>query len=263
MLAVVIQQGIIYNDCMDEKLKDKEMKLAVLIDADNIPYKSIKGILEELARYGIPTVKRGYGDWSRPNLAHWKPTLLENAIMPIQQYDYTVGKNATDSALIIDAMDLLYQGNTDGFCLVSSDSDFTRLATRLREAGKWVVGIGEMKTPQPFIVACDKFIYIEAIETTDIKESSEKLRKLSDIKRKKLTRLLRTTVEDCAGEDGYAFLGDVGNLLIKKQPDFDTRNYGYGKLSPLLKDLQVFDIDERRSGNSNIKHVYIRNKEQS
>src|SRR5664280_1997416 len=143
-----------------------DLRLAVLIDADNIPYRNVKGMLEEIAKYGTPTFKRIYGDWTKPTVSGWKPVLLENAITPVQQYSYTQGKNATDSAMISDSMDILYSGKIDGFCLVSSDSDFTRLATRLREAGMKVIGIGERKTPKPFIVACDKFIYIEIINAS-------------------------------------------------------------------------------------------------
>jgi uncharacterized LabA/DUF88 family protein len=141
----------------------KDTRIAVLIDADNIPYSKIKVMMEEIAKYGTPTFKRIYGDWTKPNLIGWKNVLLENAITPIQQYGYTTGKNATDSAMIIDAMDILYSEKVDGFCLVSSDSDFTKLATRLREAGMHVIGLGERKTPNPFIVACDKFIYLEIL----------------------------------------------------------------------------------------------------
>src|SRR5665647_2262177 len=143
-----------------------DLRLAVLIDADNIPYSNVKGMLEEIAKYGTPTFKRIYGDWTRPTISGWKSVLLENAITPIQQYSYTRGKNSTDSALIIDGMDILYSGKVDGFCIVSSDSDFTRLATRLREAGMKVIGIGERKTPYPFIVACDKFIYLDIIASS-------------------------------------------------------------------------------------------------
>ena len=147
--------------------RSSDLKLAVLIDADNIPYANVKGMMEEIAKYGTPTFKRIYGDWTRPTTTGWKGVLLQNAITPIQQYSYTSGKNATDSAMIIDAMDILYTGRVDGFCIVSSDSDFTRLATRLREAGMKVIGIGEKKTPEPFITACDKFIYIEILASED------------------------------------------------------------------------------------------------
>lgn len=237
-----------------EGLVDKnDLRLAVLFDADNIPYKSSKGILEELTKYGTPTIKRCYGDWTNQRLNGWKPILLENAITPIQQYGYTTGKNATDSALIIDAMDILYTKDIDGFCLVSSDSDFTKLATRLREAGKYVIGIGEKKTPSPFIVACDKFVYIEVIDEQN-KDS-----KISIEDQERLIKLISSSIYDKADDSGYAFLADVGNSVMKKQPDFDPRNYGYYKLYPLIKDLDHFDIDERKVDDT-IKHIYIKNR---
>ena len=251
-----------------------DLRLAVLIDADNIPYANVKGMIEEIAKYGTPTFKRIYGDWTRPTISGWKSVLLENAITPVQQYSYTKGKNSTDSAMIIDAMDILYSGKVDGFCIVSSDSDFTRLATRLREAGMKVIGIGERKTPPPFIVACDKFIYIEIINTSvSSAESVVEVRKkgkpaVSKTKseendpqslNRKVKRLIATSITDLADENGWAFLGDVGNLILKKQPDFDPRNYGYTKLTPLIRSLD-FGIDERDSGRDNIKHIYIRNK---
>lgn len=232
---------------------NNDFQIAVLIDADNIPYKSIKGILEEVTRYGVPTIKRIYGDWTNQKLNGWKPLLLENAITPIQQYGYTIGKNATDSALIIDAMDILYTKQIDGYCLVSSDSDFTRLATRLREAGKWVLGIGESKTPNPFIVACNKFVYIEVID------ENNKSALHSGKDRENLIRLIRAAVNDSADDSGYAFLADVGNSIMRKSPDFDPRNYGYFKLTPLLKDLKEFEVDERKIDDT-IKHVYIKNR---
>jgi hypothetical protein len=251
-----------------------DLRLAVLIDADNIPYSNVKGMLEEIAKYGTPTFKRIYGDWTKPTVSGWKSVLLENAITPVQQYSYTQGKNATDSAMIIDAMDILYSGNVDGFCLVSSDSDFTRLATRLRETGMKVIGIGERKTPSPFIIACDKFIYLEIINTptatTDPKVLKKKPGKPSRSKPRnedndqmnqirKARRLITSSITDLADESGWAYLGDVGNLILKKQPDFDPRNYGYAKLTPLIRSLD-FEIDERDSGQNNIKHIYIRNK---
>jgi uncharacterized LabA/DUF88 family protein len=251
-----------------------DLRLAVLIDADNIPYANVKGMIEEIAKYGTPTFKRIYGDWTRPTISGWKSVLLENAITPVQQYSYTKGKNSTDSAMIIDAMDILYSGKVDGFCIVSSDSDFTRLATRLREAGMKVIGIGERKTPPPFIVACDKFIYIEIINTSVAStESIAEVRKKgkpaisktkseendSQSMNRRVKRLIATSITDLADENGWAFLGDVGNLILKKQPDFDPRNYGFTKLTPLIKSLD-FEIDERDSGRDNIKHIYIRNK---
>ena len=204
---------------------DKDLKLAVLIDGDNIPSAYVKEMMEEIAKYGNPTIKRIYGDWTKPTLSKWKKVLLENAITPIQQYSYTTGKNATDSAMIIDAMDILYSDKVDGFWLVSSDSDFTRLATRLREAGMKVFGIGERKTPEPFIVACDKFIYIEILKThtieieSKVEESVREKKPEVDKITPKVIRLISNTISDVADDDGWAFLGDVGNLLIKKRRD--------------------------------------------
>lgn len=249
-----------------------DLRLAVLIDADNIPYTNVKGMLEEIAKYGTPTFKRIYGDWTKPTVTGWKSVLLENAITPVQQYSYTQGKNATDSAMIIDAMDILYSGKVDGFCIVSSDSDFTRLATRLREAGMKVIGIGERKTPSPFIVSCDKFIYIEIInspvsapETISSKRKkgkpvkSEKGKEENDrqFQITKAKQLISSSISDLADDNGWAYLGDVGNLILKKQPDFDPRNFGFAKLTPLIRSFN-FEIDERDSGMNNIKHIYIR-----
>ena len=218
------------------------INLAVLIDGDNIPSAYVKEMMEEIAKYGNPTIKRIYGDWTKPNLTKWKNLLLENAITPIQQYGYTTGKNATDSAMIIDAMDILYSSKVDGFCLVSSDSDFTRLATRLREAGMQVIGIGERKTPNPFIVACDKFVYIEILKNQAEKKSDDNKDLSKDNNVDKITQkeinLIKTTISDRSDEDGWAFLGDVGSLLQKKQPNFDSRNYGFEKLHHLLNQLE-------------------------
>ncbi len=247
----------------------KEIRLAVLIDADNVPYSNVKGVMEEIAKYGTPTFKRIYGDWTRPTVSGWKSVLLENAITPIQQYSYTSGKNSSDSALIIDAMDILYSGKVDGFCIVSSDSDFTRLATRLREAGMKVFGIGQKKTPNPFIVACDKFIYMEIIPLVQETETGETETKIIKPKHKpsvdkinkETLKLIAATINDIADENGWAFLGDVGNLLLKKQPNFDPRNYGFLKLTPLIKSLPQFEIDKRETDKAGIKLVYIRNKE--
>jgi len=239
----------------------KELRLAVLIDADNVPYANIKGILAEVARYGTPMIKRIYGDWTKPNLSGWKPVLLEHAITPVQQYGYTSGKNATDSAMIIDAMDILYGTTVEGFCIISSDSDFTRLAIRIREAGKRVIGMGENKTPNAFIVACDKFVYIEIIDKEELKKSNNNKQKFSGEVKEKLIKSLSEAIDDVADEEGWAFLGDVGNHLIKNNPDFDSRNYGFMKLTHLVKSLKnVFDIDERKYPNNNTRHVYIRNK---
>lgn len=249
----------------------KDTRLAVLIDADNVPYSNVKGVMEEITKYGTPTFKRIYGDWTKPTVSGWKNVLLENAITPIQQYSYTSGKNSSDSALIIDAMDILYSGKVDGFCIVSSDSDFTRLATRLREAGMKVFGIGQKKTPNPFIVACDKFIYMEIIpvfgaEVEDsspvkTKSSNHKPKAVVDKVNKGTLKLIASTINDLADENGWAFLGDVGNLLLKKQPNFDPRNYGFQKLTPLIKSLPQFEIDKRETDKAGIKLVYIRNKD--
>lgn len=242
-----------------------ETRLAVLIDGDNIPSKHIKEMMEEIAKYGNPTIKRIYGDWTKPNLSKWKNILLENAITPIQQYGYTTGKNATDSAMIIDAMDILYSEKVDGFCLVSSDSDFTRLATRLREAGMKVYGLGEKKTPNPFIVACDKFIYIEILKsiTDDGEQTTENKKSIKsdvDAVTPKIIQLIKSTISDVCDDDGWAFLGDVGGLLQKKQPNFDARNFGFQKLTPLIKSIKQLDIEERENPKGRSKLIYVRIK---
>jgi hypothetical protein len=256
----------------------KELRLAVLIDADNIPYVHIKGMLEEMAKYGTPTFRRIYADWTKPTVSGWKSVLVENAITPIQQYSYTSGKNATDSAMIIDAMDILYSQRVDGFCLVSSDSDFTRLATRLREAGMKVFGFGEKKTPISFMSACDKFIYIEILgpptKAREIKPPTRTAAAKAPVAEKtsgtpphpilkldkELVKLISDSINDIADENGWAFLGELGNFLLKKQPNFDPRNYGFGKLVSLLRNIGRFEIHERESGKGNIKNVYVRNK---
>lgn len=242
-----------------------ELKLAVLIDADNIPYSNIKGMLYEIAKFGTPTIKRIYGDWTKETVSGWKPALLQNAITPIQQYSYTIGKNATDSAMIIDAMDILHREKVDGFCIVSSDSDFTRLATRLRESGMFVIGIGEKKTPQPFIVSCDKFIYIEIISSNNDDTSKRTIVNNPHDAREKIDndiiKLLNASIDDLADEDGWASLADVGNLIIKKKTDFDPRNYGFIKLTRLIESLkEEFLIKEHKTGNKGVKHVFVRNK---
>jgi len=245
-----------------------DLKLAVLIDGDNIPSAYVKEMMEEIAKYGNPTIKRIYGDWTKPHLSKWKSVLLENAITPIQQYGYTTGKNATDSAMIIDAMDILYSEKVNGFCLVSSDSDFTRLATRLREAGMNVFGIGERKTPDSFIVACDKFIYIEILQyqsegsESEIAQSEASQKNNVDTITPKVIKLISSTISDLADDDGWAFLGDVGNLLQKKQPNFDSRNYGFQKLTPLIKSIKKFDIERRESPKGRFKLIYVKNKEE-
>ena len=273
--------------------EQKDLRLAVLIDADNAPRSAIGDVMAEVAVYGTPTIKRIYGDWTTPNLASWKPLLLENAITPVQQYSYTTGKNSTDSAMIIDAMDILYGGQVDGFVLVSSDSDFTRLAIRLREAGKKVYGMGEKKTPNPFIVACDKFVYIEVIRSAAEKAKAEEVKgeeprqeKAPKAKKpakkkeeaapapatapeppepeskvpKAVVELIADAVETMADEDGYAFMGDLGNLLVKKQPDFDPRNFGFSKLTQLVRYLPRFEVDVRQTSLPHVKHIYVRDK---
>ena len=292
---------------------DQSLRLAVLIDADNASRTAMRDVMAEIAVYGTPTVKRIYGDWTTPNMASWKPILLENAITPIQQYSYTTGKNATDSAMIIDAMDILYTGSCDGFVLVSSDSDFTRLATRLREAGKKVIGMGENMTPNPFIVACDKFIYIEVIraeakealakaeqeaaqaaepapaakaEPAPAKEAAKSAKKsrkkavepapapvpepepepqpspgpAQKKVPKEVVHLIADAMDMIADEDGYVFMGELGNLLIRQQPDFDPRNYGFSKLTQLIKSIDRFEVDVRQTSNPHSKHIYLRDK---
>lgn len=240
----------------------KDVKIAVLIDGDNIPSKYISEMMQEITKYGTPTIKRIYGDWTKPHLAKWKNVLLENAISPIQQYSYTTGKNATDSAMIIDAMDILYSKKVDAFCLASSDSDFTKLATRLREAGLQVYGIGEKKTPDPFIVACDKFIYLEILQTSTEKTGSNGTSKKDHLYSitPKVIKMLKNSVSDAADDDGWAFLGDVGSLILKKQPNFDARNFGFEKLTPLFKSLDVFEMEQRDQSNGRFKLIYVRNK---
>jgi uncharacterized LabA/DUF88 family protein len=247
----------------------KDLRLAVLIDADNVPYINIKEMLEEIAKYGTPTFKRIYADWTKPTVSGWKKVLLENAITPIQQYSYSTGKNSSDSAMIIDAMDILYSGKVDGFCIVSSDSDFTRLAIRLREAGMKVIGMGEKKTLTPFITACDKFIYIEILQVEEEvpveknqprkKESHPFVKPLNKVD-PSLIKLLTDSINDLADESGWTFLGELGNLILKKKVDFDPRNYGFSKLLPLIKTIHKFEVDERETGKNNIRHIYIRIK---
>ena len=247
-----------------------DLRLAVLIDADNISHTHVKEMFEEIAKYGTPTFKRIYADWTKPHISAWKAVLLDHAITPVQQYSYSQGKNASDSALIIDGMDILYTGKVDGFCIVSSDSDFTRLATRLREAGMKVIGMGEKKTLKPFIAACDKFIYLEILKAAPEPQQQQKKEKHDRGKRTKeepitkidqdLTKLLRDSIADIEDENGWAFLGELGSLLLKKKPDFDARNYGFQKLLPLIKSTGKFEIDERETGKRNVKHVYVKSR---
>ena len=270
--------------------RKSDLCLAVLIDADNAPRTAIKDVMAEVAVYGTPTLKRIYGDWTSPNMSTWKPLLLENAITPIQQYAYTTGKNATDSALIIDAMDILHKEGVDGFCIVSSDSDYTRLASRIRESGREVLGFGEKKTPKPFIKSCDKFIYVEILGQTPPPEKAAPAKRKADAKRPAGTEapagpvadtagekkpspdaghastiirpfddefrtLLENTIDDAADDSGWASLGDVGSVLSKKMPDFDPRNYGYKKLSLLVRALSdAIDMKTEQ------QRVYVRNR---
>ncbi|EIL97892.1 Maebl [Rhodanobacter thiooxydans] len=234
-------------------------KLAVLIDADNARPAIVEGLLAEVAKYGTAHVKRIYGDWTKPDLNGWKEVLLRHSIQPIQQFRYTVGKNATDSAMIIDAMDLLYAGRFDGFCIVSSDSDFTRLASRIRESGQTVYGFGEKKTPEPFRTACDKFIYTEVLAGTAEAETAAapKPRSAKELRGDtRLMNLLRGALEAASDDTGWASLGTIGNIISKQSPDFDSRNYGYAKLSGLIKGIGLFETEERQIGNG--KHLYVR-----
>jgi hypothetical protein len=244
---------------------EKGNRYAVLIDADNVSEKYIKFILDEISNDGIATYKRIYGDWTKPVLGTWKNVLLEYSITPIQQYGYTTGKNSTDSAMIIDAMDILYSGNVEGFCIVSSDSDFTRLAVRLRESGMYVVGMGEKKTPAAFIAACNKFRYLEVLAQDSISDSSPEEEAVS-AETAEMTPLetiksaVRTIVQEISDDDGRAFVGEIGNMLIRRYPDFDVRNYGFRKLTPLLKSMEIFDIYSERNSDGYNKLVYVKEK---
>jgi uncharacterized LabA/DUF88 family protein len=237
----------------------KTGRLAVLIDADNAQPTIVDGLLAEIAQYGTASVKRIYGDWTQPSLKGWKDTLLEHSIQPMQQFGYTKGKNATDSAMIIDAMDLLYSHNFDGFCIVSSDSDFTRLASRIREAGLTVYGFGEKKTPAAFVSACDKFIYTEVLRAKADEGDSIHRRSSAELKQDaKLITLLRSAIEASSDDDGWAQLGPVGSNIAKQSPDFDPRNYGYRKLKELVAATKLFDIREQSFGEGQPKSIYVR-----
>ncbi len=256
---------------------NNELKFAVLIDADNVSYQYIGAVLEEIAKYGAPTFKRLYGDMTNPYLSGWKGVLMKYAITPIQQFGYTVGKNSSDSALIIDAMDILYTGNVDGFCIVSSDSDFTRLATRLREAGKQVLGFGEQKTPDAFIAACNRFTYIEILEHTTLDTEDNDGKPSQKNEKKVATRnntttsntgkldpamikLIKNSINDLGDDEDWVFLGTLGNLILKKKPEFDARNYGFKKLLDLIKSIKSIELQERPTNKDNVTHSYVRNK---
>ncbi len=237
----------------------KVVKLAVLIDADNAQPSIVEGLLSEIAKYGTANVKRIYGDWTLPALKGWKEVLLLHSIQPIQQFGYTSGKNATDSALIIDAMDLLYTGKFDGFCIVSSDSDFTKLASRIRETGLIVYGFGEKKTPKAFVSACDKFIFTEVLRNKD--DSDGKIVRKTKIqltRDTKLVNLLRNAVEASSDDSGWAHLGSVGSNIAKQAPEFDPRNYGYKKLGELVSASKLFRIDEKTVGDGPSKAIYLK-----
>ena len=227
-----------------EPTSPPQRRFAVLIDADNISASALEGMLTEVANYGVAMVKRIYGDWTLPNLKSWKEQLLEHAIQPIQQFRYTVGKNATDSALIIDAMDLLFRSKLDGFCLVSSDSDFTRLASRIREEGLMVIGFGERKTPRAFVTACDRFIHTDILRGAAPEPDNKPKKSATELKLdRKLVDLLRWAVEASEDDDGWANLGAVGAKIMSQTPDFDARSYGYGKLSTLVEATGLFEIE--------------------
>ena len=274
-----------------EGFMDQDLKIAVLIDADNISEKYIQIIMDETANIGIATYKRIYGDWTSQRLTSWKNVLLNHSIIPIQQYGYTTGKSSTDAAMIIDAMDILYSGNVDGFCIVSSDSDFTRLVARLRESGMLVVGMGESKTPKPFIAACNQFKYLDILYSNSLKETARSVKqdkqKIKQLKeslpapaskektkvkeepaptpqtdRDTIASAILSIVEDGSDEEGWMFVGDVGNQLANRYPDFDVRNFGFKKLSSFLADLEPFEIKRvRANGNRNIQLVYVRSRE--
>lgn len=240
---------------------ENSSKLAVLIDAENAQPSIVEGLMVEIANYGTASVRRIYGDWTGPSLKGWKDVLLQHSIQPMQQFVYTKGKNATDSAMIIDAMDLLYTGKFDGFCIVSSDSDFTKLASIIRESGLLVYGFGEKKTPAPFVSACDRFIYTEVLRTKNDEEKRILKKTSNELKQDtKLVALLRNAVEASSDESGWAHLAPVGSNIAKQSPDFDPRNYGYEKLGELVMTTKLFEIEERHIGNTNSKAIYVRDK---
>ena len=234
-------------------------RFALLIDADNVAEKYIGIIMDELSNEGVITYKRIYGDWTRPDLGSWKRVLLDYSITPIQQYGYTTGKNSTDSAMIIDAMDILYTGSVDGYCIVSSDSDFTRLAARLRESGMYVIGMGEKKTPKPFISACDKFKYLDVLSAA-AKQEEEHHSSEAQASSKMIRKAIIAIVDETSDEEGWAPLSNIGNILLKRFPDFDVRNYGFQKLAKMIKSYNCFEINAVRNKDGN-QLIYIRNKE--
>ncbi len=256
-------------------MPNQDNRFALLIDAENVSGKYIKRILDELSNEGVITYKRIYGDWTSKGMNSWKDILLDHSITPIQQYSYTTGKNATDSAMIIDAMDILYAGNVEGFCLVSSDSDFTRLASRLREAGKIVVGMGEKKTPSPFIAACNKFKYLEVLQQEGEEEAAAECQERKCAEKsegaapstaqtslREIRRAVRTIIDDSSEDDDqWVPLSTVGNTLIKRFPEFDVRNYGHRKLTSFVKSLDAFEVREvPNPTDDNTKKIYVRTR---
>lgn len=240
-------------------IKDQQ-SLAVIIDADNSQPSIIEGLMEEIAKYGVASVKRIYGDWTDTRLKGWKAHLLSHGIQPMQQFGYTVGKNSTDSAMIIDAMDMLYTEKFDGFCIVSSDSDFTRLALRIRESGLSVYGFGEKKTPKAFLAACDKFIYTENLRKEPQNKPARKRPSKSDItKDEALKEILKNVVEDTADHSGWSYLVHISQTIANRYPDFDPRNYGYSKMMDLVRDLDMFEF-KKNDPFSHDKAVFIRCK---
>ncbi|HKY89436.1 MAG TPA: NYN domain-containing protein [Nevskiaceae bacterium] len=241
-------------------------RLAVLIDADNAQAALADALLAEIATYGVASVKRVYGDWTLPNLRGWKDVLTQHAIQPVQQFRYTVGKNATDGAMIIDAMDLLHSKRFDGFCIVSSDSDFTGLAQRIRADGLTVYGFGERKTPQAFVSACDKFIFVDVLRNAPVASGEAPKERMSakELRRDaRLLQLVRDGIDAASDEDGWANLGPVGSYIVKQAPEFDPRNWGYGKLGDLVTALGLFEIDRQKAGDGRSKSIRLRDKRQS
>ncbi|MBR4224871.1 MAG: NYN domain-containing protein [Oscillospiraceae bacterium] len=235
-----------------------DKRFAVLIDADNVSEKYIKALLDEISKDGIITYKRIYGDWTRPGLSSWKNALLSHSITPMQQYGYTTGKNSTDSALIIDAMDILYTGNVDGFCIVSSDSDFTRLAARLRESGMYVVGMGEKKTPKPFIAACNRFVYLEIL--TSEQQKAEVPENADGMDIKAVRKAIGDILDEISDDDGWASLSELGNILLKRFPSFDVRNFGFKQLTPFIKSLGNFEVYSVPGAKGKGRVLYVRRK---
>jgi len=249
-------------------VNETSARLAVLIDADNARSSIVDGLLAEIAKYGTAHVKRAYGDWTGTSLKGWKDQLLAQSIQPIQQFAYTKGKNATDAAMVIDAMDLLYSGRFDGFCIVSSDSDFTRLAARIRESGLTVYGFGERKTPKSFVAACDKFIYVENLAydnagAAPAGELQQPVHRATAAQLKgdaALVSMLRNAVEAASDDDGWAPLAGVGQILTNQRPDFDSRTYGYSRLSDLVEATTLFELERRSPGDGKQGIIYAREK---